>query len=64
MIYFIIFYIIVGIVTALLNIKADKIEGIEPQMGYRWLPLTWFPLMLLELITFYNEDDDSHMGLQ
>lgn len=64
MIYFIIFYIIVGIVTALLNMKADKIEGVEAQIDYRWLPLTWFPLMILELITFYNEDDDSDLGLQ
>lgn len=64
MIYLIIFYVVVGIVMALLNMKADEIEGTDPQIDYRWLPLTWFPLMILELISFYNGDDDSGMGLQ
>lgn len=63
MIYLIIFYVIVGIIVALLNMKADEVEGVEAQVDYRWLPLTWFPLMVLELITFYSGDNDSELGL-
>lgn len=65
MIYLAIFYIVVGILVTLLNIKADKLEGVEESEDYLFLPITWFPKMIIELFTDYDDEDrGSNMDFQ
>lgn len=62
MIYFIIFYLIVGILLAVENYKADLIEGIESTLNdYKWLPLNWFFILVFNV--FRNDGDDGELGV-
>lgn len=62
MIYFIIFYLIVGILLAVENYKADLIEGIESTLNdYKWLPLSWFFILVFNV--FRNDGDDGELGV-
>lgn len=62
MIYFIIFYLIVGILLAVENHKADLIEGIESTLNdYKWLPLNWFFILVFNV--FRDDGDDGELGV-
>ncbi len=57
MILFIIFYLIVGILIAIDNNKADIREGYESDLYlYRWIPITWFFILLYNVLT---DDEDE-----
>lgn len=61
--FFICFYLITGILIAVDNYKADIREFGEGDLNiYKWMPINWFLIILLNVFMEPNNEDNDEEG--